>query len=264
MIQDVVVQVLDHFRGSWRFRWWSVLAAWIVCILGWTFVLGMPSVYEASARVYVDTQTALRPLLEGLAVKASVESELSIVRQALMSRPQLTLVAHETGLDKQASTPQEMEGLIRSLQERIHVSTDARSGNSATDGLYRITFQDHSREKALQVVESLLNSFVKDTLDSKRSGQESALQFLDEQIASYEKSLTESETKLADFKKRNVGMMPGEQGDYFKRLQAEMDGAGEVRTTLMACRNAGARARPTALRRGTFPLRARRSYGFVQ
>ena len=228
----VVLKVLDDVRGTWRFRWWGLLAAWAVCAIGWVFVVAMPDVYEASARVYVDSQTALRPLLKGLAVEPNVESELSIVRQALLSRPQLEMVARTTDLDLRAKTPAEMEQLLNSLRQRITVTTDARSATSSTDGLYRITFQDHSREKALHVVETLLNTFVEDTLGSKRTGQESAQRFLDEQIADYEKRLGESESRLAEFKKRNVGTMPGEDGDYFKRLQTEMSAAGDVRRTL--------------------------------
>lgn len=228
----LVIKVLDEVRGTWRFRWWSLVAAWAFCGAGWLFVISLPNVYEATARVYVDSQTALRPLLKGLAVEPDVESELAIVRQALLSRPQLETVARTTDLDLRAKNPQQMDQLIASLQKRIVVTTDIRSRTSATDGLYRITFQDHSREKALQVVETLLNTFVEDTLGSKRTGQESAQRFLDEQIADHEKRLTEAETRLAEFKKRNVASMPGADGDYFRRLQTEMSGAGEVRTTL--------------------------------
>jgi polysaccharide chain length determinant protein (PEP-CTERM system associated) len=229
----LVIKVLDEVRGTWRFRWWSLLAAWVFCVLGWTFVITMPDVYEATARVYVDSQTALRPLLRGLAVEPDVESELAIVRQALLSRPQLESVARATDLDLRAKTPEQMESLVTSLRERVTVVNDVRSNNSASDGLYRISFQDQSREKALEVVETLLNSFVEDTLGSKRTGQESAQRFLDDQIAEHEKRLTEAEARLADFKKRNYGTLPGGEGDYFNRLQTEISGAGEIRKTLL-------------------------------
>jgi polysaccharide chain length determinant protein (PEP-CTERM system associated) len=230
----LVVKILDDLRGTWRFRWWALLAAWAFCVVGWIYVMTLPNVYEATARVYVDSQTALRPLLKGLAVEPDVASELSIVRQALLSGPQLENVARTTDLDLRAQTPEDMEELLTSLRKRIVVTTDVRPGSSSTtDGLYRISFQDHNRNTALQVVESLLNTFVEDTLGSKRTGQESAQRFLDEQIADYEKRLSEAESQLAEFKKRNVGTMPGADGDYFKRLQSEISGAGEVRTTLL-------------------------------
>lgn len=227
-MQDLIIKILDDVRGSWRFRWVGLVAAWVICIAGWLYVFTMPNIYEAAARVYVDSQTVLGPLLRGLALDPNVESELSVVRQALLSRPSLETVARKTDLDLRATTPEQREALLASLQERISVTTEVRSRSSATDGLYSITFQDRSREKSLAVVETLLNTFVEETLGSKRVGQESAQRFLDDEIADLEARLTEAESRLADFKKRNVGVMPDSQGDYFARLQTEMTELGSV------------------------------------
>ena len=228
-MQDLIIKVLDDLRGSWRFRWMGIIAAWIFCVGGWAYVFTLPNVYEASAKVYVDSQTVLGPLLRGLALDPNVESELSVVRQALLSRPSIEAVARKTDLDIRATTPEAREALLSSLSQRIVVATETRSRTSATDGLYSITFQDHSRQKSLAVVETLLNTFVEETLGSKRTGQESAQRFLDDEIGALERRLTESETRLADFKKRNVGTMPSDGGDYFARLQTEMSGQSEAR-----------------------------------
>ena len=231
-MQAIIIRILDELRGSWRFRWIALLAAWVVCVGGWAFVFTMPNVYEASARVYVDSQTALGPLLRGLALDPNVESEVSIVRQALLSRPQLEAVSRKTDLHLRAKTPEEMELLLDSLQKRILVVNAVRAGRSDTDGLYRISFQDNSRQISLNVVETLLNNFVEQTLGSKRTGQESAQRFLEDEIRELERRLTESEQRLADFKKKNVGSMPGEGGDYFARLQTEISGEKQTRDAL--------------------------------
>jgi polysaccharide chain length determinant protein (PEP-CTERM system associated) len=231
-MQVIILRILDELRGSWRFRWPALLAAWVVCVAGWVFVFAMPNVYEASARVYVDSQTALGPLLRGLALDPNVESEVSIVRQALLSRPQLEAVSRKTDLHLRAKTPEEMETLLDSLQKHIQVVNAVRAGRSDTDGLYRISFQDNNRQISLAVVETLLTNFVEQTLGSKRTGQESAQRFLEDEIRELERRLTESETRLADFKKKNVGSMPGEGGDYFARLQTEIAGEKATRDAL--------------------------------
>jgi polysaccharide chain length determinant protein (PEP-CTERM system associated) len=218
----LIVKVLDEIRGSWRFRWLAIAVSWAVCGVGWLFVFMMPNIYEATARVYVDTQSMLGPLLEGLAVRANVDSELAVVRQALLSRPRLEGVARETDLFVRAKTPAEADLLIQDLRTRIAITTDARTPNSNSDGVYRITFHDNDRAKSLEVVQTLLNSFVEDTLSGKRQGQEEAQQFLREQHNDYEKRLQEAEARLADFKKQNIGKMPDNRGDYFARMQTEM------------------------------------------
>jgi len=45
--------------------------------------------------------------------------------------------------------------------------------------------------------------------------------FIEAKAKEYEQLLTLAEKRLADFKRRNVGQMPGEQGGYYQRLQSE-------------------------------------------
>ena len=219
--QSVLTSFLDDVQGCWRYRWRALIVAWVVCLIGWAFVLKSPNIYQASARVYLDSQSALRPLLQGLAVNPDVESDLALVRQAILSRPNLEKVARQTKLDLKAATDEQKEALLSMLQKTIIIQNDARVSNSQTDGTYRISFDFQNRVQALGVVQKLLDSFMEDTLGAKRSGQEDAQRFLQEQIADYEKKLSESELKLSEFKKRNVGSMPDMEGDYFQRLQAE-------------------------------------------
>ena len=232
-LRELISLVLDELRGAWRFRWWALAVAWLVCLVGWPVVLSIPNTYEASARVYVDTRSILRPLLEGLAIDPDVASGLDLVRTALLSRPQIEQVARKTDLDLRAHTPEQREELIRSLQERITIDAgDLRARTTRGDGLYVIRFQDRDRDKTIEVVDTLLNAFVENALGEKRVGQEAAERFLDEQIKEYEQRLSQAESRLADFKKANVGVMPDSRGDYFQRLQEESTEAERVRTTL--------------------------------
>jgi polysaccharide chain length determinant protein (PEP-CTERM system associated) len=221
-IKELLDLVLDEVRGAWRFRWIGIAAAWVVCLIGWSFIYTIPNTYEANARVYVDSKGILRPLLEGLAIDPDVASGLDLVRQVLLSRPQIEQVAREAGLDAAAKSPEQREALINSIQSRISIEAgDLRARTTSGEGLYKITFRDGDRDKSIEVVQTLLNNFVENALGEKRSGQESAQRFLVEQIALYEARLRESEDNLADFKKRNVGVMPSSQGDYFAQLQQE-------------------------------------------
>ncbi|HEY8508730.1 MAG TPA: Wzz/FepE/Etk N-terminal domain-containing protein, partial [Steroidobacteraceae bacterium] len=113
--------IIDEIRGSWRFRWLTIAVAWLVCAVGWAFVVRMPDTYQASARVYVDTRSILRPLLQGLAINPDVASGLDLVRQALLSRPQIERVARETDLDLRARTPEAKEALLTSIRSRLSI-----------------------------------------------------------------------------------------------------------------------------------------------
>jgi polysaccharide chain length determinant protein (PEP-CTERM system associated) len=231
-----VEQVFEQLRGAWRFRREAVLVAWGVAVVGWLVVLALPDSFGAQARVYVDTSTALRPLLQGITVDDNVEAQLNLVRESLLGRMQLERVARDADLDLKVKTAADHEALLVGLRQKISIEAATPGGNRdarrSTDSIYTITYQHSSRDKALAVVRSLLNSLVEDTLSGKRSGADTAQKFLRNQIAEYESRLAASEAALAEFKKRNVGLVPGAQGDYFGRLQAEMAASQKARAAL--------------------------------
>jgi polysaccharide chain length determinant protein (PEP-CTERM system associated) len=232
-LRELIGRILDELRGAWRFRWWTIAVAWAICVVGWIVILAIPDTYEAKARVYVDTRSVLRPLLQGLAIDPQVTSGLDLVRQALLSKPQIDRVARETGLDERAKTPAAREALMQGIQERISIdAADMRARTAEGDGTYLISFRDHDRGKSVQVVQKLLSSFMESAAGDKRTGNKSAQRFIEEQIADYEQRLASAEQRLATFKQQNVGLMPDSRGDYFGRMQQENTELDRVRTAL--------------------------------
>jgi polysaccharide chain length determinant protein (PEP-CTERM system associated) len=232
----LVEQVVDDVRGAWRFRWWALATAWVCAAIGWTVVMLLPDMYEARATVFVDTRTALRPVLQGLAVEQDVDAELNFVRQSLLGTPQLEKIARDvTLLGPQVTDVRERVRVIDGMRDHIAItvtSAGSREGDRDAGSIYGIVYQDRNRARSLKVVAALLNTLIVDTLGGKRQGSQDAQKFLETQIRDYETRLRAAEDRLADFKKKNVGAMPTEQGGYFTRLQIEMDAAKTAGTAL--------------------------------
>ena len=93
VVRELLAVVTAQARGMWRYRWRAVIVMWVVSILGWFFVYSLPPVYEANARIYVDTENAIRPLLQGIASSSNVMSEVTVVTREMLSRPNLAEVA---------------------------------------------------------------------------------------------------------------------------------------------------------------------------
>lgn len=227
---DLFKRVFLHIHGMWRYRWAALLAAWIVSASLWLFVYMLPDVYEASTRVYIDTQTVLKPLLEGLAVDSDLMTEVNLMTQALMSRPNLEKVARETDLDHRARTPLEMEDLLDGLARKIRISEGL--GN-----LFTIRYRDIDRATARNVVQTLLDSLVEGTLGANRSDSVAAQDFLENQLKEYEVRLAEAEQRLAEFKQGHVGMMPSEGRDYYARMQLALEELEKTNSELKIARN---------------------------
>jgi len=212
-MKELIDQLLSHVKASWRFRWPAVAVAWIVALLGWASVHMMKDIYESRTQVYVDTESVLAPLLKGLAVQPDVMGQVEMMQALMLSRPNLERVARETDLFLDATTSDQQAAVVNRLQEKITLDRARRSNTFA------ISYTDSDPRRAQSVVQSLLDTFVEDTLGMKRTDVTNARRFLEGQIREYERRLTESEDRLAQFKRENLALLPGEGQDFFGNLQ---------------------------------------------
>lgn len=232
--------ILDELRGAWRFRWMGVLAAVAIAIIGWLIIFALPDRYEAQADVLVDTRTALKPVLQGLATDQDVNVQLNYVRQALLAGPQLSELARQVGLLPATGLgPAQEEAVLDALRQRIDLSVertpDETAGGPPNSGstTYGITYQDVNRGRALKLVRRLTDSLINETLGGSQQGSEHAQQFLKVQIADYEKRLQAAEGRLAAFKSQHLGLLTTQNGGLFDQLQRETQAIEDVNTKMV-------------------------------
>ena len=236
-------QVWDEVTSAWRYRWYAFSLAAAVALLGWLGVFALQDRYEAEASVFVDTRnTSLKPVLQGLAVEQTIDTELNFVRRSLLAGPQLRRLAQAGGVLPAAGVdPRRQEQLVDAMSQRIGINVTSASGHeedrNTAGSIYHVVYQDESRERALRVVGILLDTLVNETLGGKRESSRSAQQFLEVQIKDYETRLRAAEDRLAAFKSKHIGLMPTEQGGYFAQMQTESAAAATVRTKLAAAQS---------------------------
>jgi polysaccharide chain length determinant protein (PEP-CTERM system associated) len=222
--------LLEQLRGLWRFRWIGIVVAWAVLLLGLLVITVLPNRYQASATVFVDTQTAVSAATRTLTLDENTDAQIQLVREALLGGPQLTKIADDTGLTAGARTPEERQKALDKLRKQIQIYRGVLG--AAAGGTYVISYTDKDRQTSLKVVDRFVNTFVQESLGGKREGSEQAQQFLTQQIAELEKRLRDAEEALATFKKEHVGLLPGNQTDYFARLDAELAELDTAQTKL--------------------------------
>jgi polysaccharide chain length determinant protein (PEP-CTERM system associated) len=232
-MDEILAQVLGYLRGIWHYRWVALVAAWVVSLAGWAYVSQMPDQYQASAQVHVDTESVLRPLMSGLAVEPNVQQRVDMLTRTLLTRPTLEKVARETDMHLRATTEAQMNAVIEGLRSNLNIQALGRQNN-----LYRIAYSSEDPRQSYAVVQSLLNQFVEGFLGDARVDSDAAQRFLDQQIREYEQRLEAAEQRLADFRRQNAGLLPGDRGDYYQRLQRAQE---ELRQTELELREAANR-----------------------
>lgn len=225
-MDELLQQAVAILRATWRRRWVGVAVAWAVAVVGAIVVARLPERYEASARIYVDTQSVLKPLMSGLAVQPDINQQISMLARTMITRPNVEKLARMSDLDHLAVTPGDRERLIDGLMKTIQLSGGGR------ENLYNVSYRDTKPERAKLVVQNLVSLFVESGLGDKRRDTEGARKFIDEQIKAYEVRLEEAENRVKEFKLRHLGMFDGGGKDYFGRIAALTEELAKLRVEL--------------------------------
>ncbi|HEU5297177.1 MAG TPA: XrtA system polysaccharide chain length determinant [Burkholderiaceae bacterium] len=216
-MNQIVEQVLGTLRGMWRRRWYGLLGAWAVAVVGAVVVSRIPDRFEAEARVFVDTKSVLRPLMRDLAVEPDLDQTIGMLGRTLITRPNVETLINKAQLLPAGAPQADRDALVDALLRSIKVAAVGR------DNVFAFTYRDTAPETARRVVQDLVALFVEADLGSKQRDVESARSFIEEQVRQYEARLTEAEGRLKDFKLRNLGTVGGQGGDYFARISTLRD-----------------------------------------
>lgn len=226
-IQEALDQVSNYVKGVWIKKRYIIVSSWLICPIGWGLVASMPDEYESSARLFVDTNSLLRPLLRGLAVYNNPSQQVNLIARTLLSRPNLEKIAREADLDITVNTQAEMDELLDELRDEIKLNS------TRDENIYTIQYSSGSPELAQKIVRITLNEFIESSLGSNRQSSDSAEEFLNRQIEEYEQRLEEAEQRLADFKISRIDRAPGTTDDYYSQLQREQESLQQTQLKLL-------------------------------
>ena len=186
-----------------------------------------PLKYEASARVFVDTDSVLKPLMAGLAVQPNVDQQVAMLTGTLLSRPNVERLIELADLDPKGKTGKDQSALVQRVTRAVQLTGSTR------DNLFSLSYRDTDPARAKRTVESLLSMFVESGLSNKRRDTDNARAFLDAQIKQYETVLDEAERRLKDFKLQNLDHLADSQDQVGNMLAVDRE-IEKARTELRA------------------------------
>ena len=211
-MEEILQQARTLLRAAWKHRRLGMLFAWLIGAIAAGVILRIPDKYEASARIFVDTQSILKPLMSGLAVQPNIDQQVMMLSRTLISRPNVEKLIRMSDADLNIKSKADQEELIDRLSKTLEIKSTNR------DNLYTLSYRDSDPAKAQRVVQSLVSIFVESSLGGKRQDSDSARKFIEEQIRNYEKKLEEAEARLKDFKLHNLEMQTADGKTNVDRL----------------------------------------------
>ena len=126
-MDSVRSMLFQYLRAAWRRRWLGIIVTWLVCVIGWAGTYTIPNSFESSARLFVDADAILTPLLRGIAADSAPTTQLEILQRTLLSKPNLEKLISKTDLDLTLNGPSDRERLIGRLATEIKVAPQTRN-----------------------------------------------------------------------------------------------------------------------------------------
>lgn len=191
----------DYLTVVLRRRWFFLAPFFVIVMVSMVWGLFLPKIYRAEAILLVQDESAVNPLIEGLAVSSAIGERMRILREEMLSWTSLSRLVNELRLDRHTRSPEAFENLIRRLQRDIGVRIKSRD-------LVTISFEDRNPELAQRLVNTITSIYMDRSSESQTVEAKTASNFLQGEMTVYKKKLEDAERALRDFKELYAMQMP--------------------------------------------------------
>jgi succinoglycan biosynthesis transport protein ExoP len=199
---------LQRYLGIVRRRHMQFL---IPVFLGWAIVWGaswvLPPRYESSTLILVEQPTMPKDYVTPN-VNDDLQDRMQSITQQILSRTRLLHIIDQYNLyaapRSQPSPDQKVERMRKDID--IELVRDARNQITA----FNVSYSSRDPRMAQQVTSELTNLFISENLEVRQQQSEDTTTFLESQLETARKSLSDQEEKVREFKGQHVGEMPGQ------------------------------------------------------
>ncbi|MGB6804566.1 MAG: Wzz/FepE/Etk N-terminal domain-containing protein, partial [Candidatus Sulfotelmatobacter sp.] len=199
---------LQRYLGIVRRRHMQFL---IPLFLGWAIVWGaswvLPPRYESSTLILVEQPTMPKDYVTPN-VNDDLQERMQSITQQILSRTRLLHIIDQYNLyaapRSQPSPDQKVERMRKDID--IELVRDARNQITA----FNVSYSSRDPRMAQRVTSELTNLFINENLEVRQQQSEDTTTFLESQLETARKALSDQEEKVREFKGLHVGEMPGQ------------------------------------------------------
>jgi len=219
---------LQHYLGMVRRRHLQFL---IPFFMGWALVWGaswvlLPS-YRSTTLILVEQPTMPRDYVTPN-VNDDLQDRMQSISQQILSRTRLLHIIDQLDLyadaHSQPSPDQKVDRMRKDID--IELVRDARNQITA----FNVSYSSRDPHLAQRVTSELTNLFINENLEVRQQQSEDTTKFLESQLESARKTLSDQEDKIRQFKALHPGELPAQVGSNLQilaglqsQLQSEED-----------------------------------------
>lgn len=202
---------LDDYLAILRRRvWFIVVPAVVVPIIAYAISLRIPPTYKSQTLVMVEGQKVPDSFVKPV-VTELLNQRLATMQEQILSRTRLQPIIERFGLYKDSGAP--LEEMVDQMRKAIRVTpihTEITERGGGLPGFY-VSFTADDPKLAQQVCAEITSMFMAENLHVREQSALGTTEFLRNQLDQAKRKLDEQDSKLAEFKQKYLGQLPGEE-----------------------------------------------------
>lgn len=203
-----------------RRKWLAILVFGGAFAAAVSIITFLPDFYRSSATVLVEDQQIPETFVKST-VTGALETRLQTISQEILSRSRLESLINRfdlyTELRQQISLEEVIEGMRRDIQLELK-RVERRDRDRATVA-FTISFGGSDPQKVALVTNTLASFYIEENLKARERQAVGTAQFLRGQLGEVQKKLDEQERRVSEFRERNIGELPEQQGANLATLE---------------------------------------------
>jgi len=208
---------LPHYLGIIRRRHMQFM---IPLLLGWLIVWGaswvLPSRYRSSTLILVEQPTMPKDYVTPN-VNDDLQDRLRSITQQILSRTRLLHIIDQLNLYADSHGRLTPDDKVERMRKDIGEIELVRDGEGRVSS-FNVSYSSHDPRLAQQVTSELTNLFISENLEVRQQQSEDTTNFLQGQLETARKTLSDQEGKIRQFKGQHVGELPAQVGSNLQIL----------------------------------------------
>ncbi|MGH9431026.1 MAG: GumC family protein [Terriglobia bacterium] len=225
---------LQDYLGILRRRFPLVIIPIVIFpVLAYAATLVLPAKYVSTGLIFIERPKVTEEVVKPMTTSDLIE-RVTAIQEQVLSRTRLEPLLTRYGF--QGNGQPVSEAAIDALRKAIAITPAeftnglAGSGREPLPGL-SISCTAHSGWAAQGICTDITSMFIGESLEQQEQLEQGTNNFLSSQLSEAKRKLDEEDAKLADFKTRNLGRLPEDQGTNLSVLMennTELDAANQA------------------------------------
>ncbi len=206
----------------WNRRWLALAIAWGICVLGWFVVAMIPNSYQASAKIFVQSQDMLSA--EFGSGEQAQRRDREKLEKTITSSVALEEVVKRTALANTVDTEAELAAKVAELRQGVSLKSEKENLFEITAVVTGGGLSDaQTAQLSRDVVARLIDIFQEENLASGRQQTQTAVSLLNQELEERRDALAKAEQARIAFETNNLNLLPGAQSASNRTVAARTE-----------------------------------------